>query len=136
MPAAGCRRCPLKKNRIPRQVPKGPALIGVGRHKWFGNKNKWGQMGTEVMCMSRFYLRYLKGFLKESRLGFVIVYDKPLQYLSKTLTCSPKVTLSNIRKGLVNVYIPLPIQYLNGSLSKPLRTLKVYFRDNYISFEK
>ena len=52
----------------------------------------------------------------------------PLQYLSKTFTCSSKVTLPNIRKGLVKVTFPSHLQYLNGSLSKSLRSLKVYFR--------
>ena len=52
----------------------------------------------------------------------------PLQYLSKTFTCSLKVTLPNIRKGLVKVTFPSHLQYLNGSLSKSLRSLKVYFR--------
>ena len=51
-----------------------------------------------------------------------------LQYLSKTFTCSSKVTLPNIRKGLVKVTFPSHLQYLNGSLSKSLRSLKVYFR--------
>ena len=56
------------------------------------------------------------------------MYDTPpLQYFSKTFTCSSKVTLPNIRKGLVKVTFPLPFQYLNGSLSKSLSTLKVYF---------
>ena len=52
----------------------------------------------------------------------------PLQYLSKTFTRSSKVTLPNIRKGLVKVTFPSHLQYLNGSLSKSLRSLKVYFR--------
>ena len=52
----------------------------------------------------------------------------PLQYLSKTFTHSSKVTLPNIRKGLVKVTFPSHLQYLNGSLSKSLRSLKVYFR--------
>ena len=52
----------------------------------------------------------------------------PLQYLSKTFTHSSKVTLPNIRKGLVKVTFPSHLQYLNGSLPKSLRSLKVYFR--------
>ena len=52
----------------------------------------------------------------------------PLQYLSKTFTRSSKVTLPNIRKGLVKVTFPSHLQYLNGSISKSLRSLKVYFR--------
>ena len=52
----------------------------------------------------------------------------PLQYLSKTFTYLSKVTLPNIRKGLVKVTFPSHLQYLNGSLSKSLRSLKVYFR--------
>ena len=51
----------------------------------------------------------------------------PLQYLSKTFTRSSKVTLPNIRKGLVKVTFQSHLQYLNGSLSKSLRSLKVYF---------
>ena len=54
-----------------------------------------------------------------------------LQYLSKTFSRSSKVTLPNIRKGLVNVTIPSQLQYLNGSLSKSLKSLKVYFRAVY-----
>ena len=57
------------------------------------------------------------------------MYDmSPLQYLSKTFTCSSKVTLTNIRKGLVKVTFASHLQYLNGSLSKSLRSLEVYFR--------
>ena len=52
----------------------------------------------------------------------------PLQDLSKTFTHSSKVTWPNIRKGLVKVTFPSHLQYLNGSLSKSLRSLKVYFR--------
>ena len=48
----------------------------------------------------------------------------PLQYLSKTFTRSSKVTSPNIRKGLVKVTFPSHFQYLNGSLSKSLRSLK------------
>ena len=55
----------------------------------------------------------------------------PLQDLSKTFTHSSKVTLPNIRKGLVRVTFPSHLQYLNGSLSKSLRSLKVYFRAVY-----
>ena len=56
------------------------------------------------------------------------MYDiPPLQYLSKTFTCLSKVTLPKIRKGFVKVIFPLPFEYLNGSLSKSLSTLKVYF---------
>ena len=51
-----------------------------------------------------------------------------LQYLSKTCTSSSKVTLLNIRKGFVKVTFPSPLQYLNGSLSKSLRSFKIYFR--------
>ena len=50
-----------------------------------------------------------------------------LQYLSMTFTCSLKVTLPNTRKCLVKVTFPSPFQYLNGSLYKSLRSLKVYF---------
>ena len=54
------------------------------------------------------------------------MYDiLPLQYLPKTFTCSSNVTLPNIRKGLVKVTFPLPLEYLNSSLFK---TLNVYFR--------
>ena len=52
----------------------------------------------------------------------------PLQYLSRTFTCLSKVTLPKIREGFVKVTFPLPFQYLNGSLSKSVSTLKVYFR--------
>ena len=38
-----------------------------------------------------------------------------------------KVTLPNIRKGLVKVTFSSPSQCLNGSLSKSLRYIKVYF---------
>ena len=55
----------------------------------------------------------------------------PLQELYKTFTRSSKVTLPNIRKGLVKVTFPSHLQYLNGSLSKSLRSLKVYFRAVY-----
>ena len=55
------------------------------------------------------------------------VYDtSPLQYLSKTFTCSSKVTLPNIRKGLVKV--TFPSRTFTMALSKSLRSLKVYFR--------
>ena len=54
----------------------------------------------------------------------------PLQYLSKTFTS--KVTLPNIRKGLVKVTFASHLQYLNGSLSKSLRSLKVYFHAVYV----
>ena len=49
-------------------------------------------------------------------------------------TCSSEVTLPHIRKGLVNVTFPSPFQYFNGSLSKTLKFLKVYFRAVYYSF--
>ena len=39
-----------------------------------------------------------------------------------------KWQLPNIRKGLVKMTFLLHLQYLNGSLSKSLRSLKVYFR--------
>ena len=52
----------------------------------------------------------------------------PLQDLSKTFTHSSMVTFPNIRKGLVKVNFPSHLQYLYGSLSKSLRSLKVYFR--------
>ena len=56
--------------------------------------------------------------------GFVnVYYISAFQYLSKTFS---KVTLPNIRKGLVKVTFPSPLQYLNGSLFKPLLSLKVY----------
>ena len=51
-----------------------------------------------------------------------------LQYLSKTCTCSSKVTLPNIMKGFVKVTFPSPLQNLEGPLSKSLRSLKIYFR--------
>ena len=51
-----------------------------------------------------------------------------LQDLSKTFTCLSKVTLPNIKKGLVKVTFQSPFQYPNGSLSKSLWSLKVYFR--------
>ena len=57
-----------------------------------------------------------------------MIERSPLQYLSKTFTRSSKVTFPNIRKGLVKVTFPSHLQYLNGSLSKSLRSLKVYFR--------
>ena len=47
----------------------------------------------------------------------------PFQYLSFYMFI--KVTLPNIRKSLVNVSFPSPLQYLNGSLSKYLSS--VYF---------
>ena len=60
---------------------------------------------------------------------FVNVMERsPLQYLSKTFTRSSKVTFPNIRKDLVKVTFPSHLLYLNGSLSKSLRSLKVYFR--------
>ena len=66
---------------------------------------------------------------KREPLRFVNVMERSyLQYLSKTFTCSSKVTLPNISKGLVKVTFPSHLQYLNGSLSKSLRSLKVYFR--------
>ena len=50
---------------------------------------------------------------KESHYGFVGVYEiLPFQHLSKAITCSSKVTLPNIRKGLVQVTLPSPLQYL------------------------
>ena len=55
-----------------------------------------------------------------------------LQYLSKKFTCTSKVTLFNIRKGLVMGTISSPLQQLNGSLSNPLRCLKVYFCSVYV----
>ena len=55
----------------------------------------------------------------------------PLPYLSKTFACSSKVTLPNIRKGLVKVTFPSPSQHRIGSLFKSLRSLKVYFRAVY-----
>ena len=60
----------------------------------------------------------------------------PLQDLSKTFARSSKVTLPNIRKGLVKVTFPSHLQYLNGSLSKSLRSLKVYFRAVNVVSEK
>ena len=67
--------------------------------------------------------------MEREPLRFVNVMERSyLQYLSKTFTCSSKVTLPNIRKGLVKVTFPSHLQYLNGSLSKSLRSLKVYFR--------
>ena len=67
--------------------------------------------------------------LEREPLRFVNVMERsPLQYLSKTFTRSSKVTLPNIRKGLVKVTFPSHLQYLNGSLSKSLRSLKVNFR--------
>ena len=67
--------------------------------------------------------------MEREPLRFVNVMERsPLQYLSKTFTHSSKVTLPNIRKGFVKVTFPSHLQYLNGSLSKSLRSLKVYFR--------
>ena len=43
-----------------------------------------------------------------------------LQYLSKTLTHSSKVTLPNIGEGIEKVTFQSPLKYLNGSLSKTL----------------
>ena len=51
-----------------------------------------------------------------------------VQYLSKTFTCSPNGTLPNKGKALVKVNFLSHLQYLSGSLSKPLSLLKVYFR--------
>ena len=43
------------------------------------------------------------------------MYDiSPVQHLSKTFTCSSKVTLLNIRKALVKVTFATPLQYLSG----------------------
>ena len=71
--------------------------------------------------------------LEREPLRFVNVMERsPLQYLSKTFTRSSKVTLPNIRKGLVKVTFPSHLQYPNGSLSKSLRSLKVYFCAVYI----
>ena len=67
--------------------------------------------------------------LEREPLRFVNVMERsPLQYLSKTFNRSLKVTLPNIRKVLVKVTFPSHLQYHNGSLSKSLRSLKVYFR--------
>ena len=55
----------------------------------------------------------------------------PLQYLSKTFTCLSKVTLPNFRENLVKVTLPSPLQCLDGSLYKFLRSLKVYFHAVY-----
>ena len=67
--------------------------------------------------------------MEREPLRFVNVMERsPLKYLSKTFTRSSKVTLPKIRKGLVKVNFPSHLQYLNGSLSKSLRSLKVYFR--------
>ena len=38
----------------------------------------------------------------------------------------------DIRKYLVNVTFPTPLNYLNGSLSKCLSSLKVYFIKSYV----
>ena len=65
-------------------------------------------------------------------LRFVNVME-PLQYLSKTFTYSSKVAMPNIRKGLVKVTFQSHLQYLNGSLSKALRSLKVYFRTVFVA---
>ena len=54
------------------------------------------------------------------------MYDiPPLQYLSETFTCSSKVTLSNISKGLVKVTFPLP--HLYNTLMALIPNLKDYF---------
>ena len=67
--------------------------------------------------------------MKREPLRFVNVMERsPLQYISKTFTRSSKVTLPNIMKGLVKVTFPSHLQYLNGFISKSLRSLKVYFR--------
>ena len=51
-----------------------------------------------------------------------------LYHLSNAFSCSSNVTLPKIRKGLVRVTFPSHLQYINGSLSKSLISLKVYFR--------
>ena len=53
------------------------------------------------------------------------------QYLSSAFT--PNITLPNIRKGLVMMTFPSHSQYLNGSFSKGLRSLKVYLRAVFVS---
>ena len=70
-------------------------------------------------------------FWKRRHKCFVNVYDMSLlQYLSKTFTCSSKVTVPFYRRGLVNVTFPSPLQYINDSLSKPLISAKVMKSDN------
>ena len=49
-------------------------------------------------------------------------------------SCSSKVTLSNIRRGLVKVTFPSPLQYLKGSLSKPLSSFNVCFNTANVAF--
>ena len=44
------------------------------------------------------------------------MYDKPVSppsTFSNAFTCSSKITLTNIRKGLVKVTFPLHLQYLH-----------------------
>ena len=50
------------------------------------------------------------------------------QILSNAVTHSSKVTLRNIMKGPVKVTFPTHLQYLIGSVSKSLSSLKVYCR--------
>ena len=60
------------------------------------------------------YIHCTKVDLYVLDIGFVNVYDiSPLQYLSKTFTCSSKVTLHSIRKCLVKVTFTSLLQYLN-----------------------
>ena len=67
--------------------------------------------------------------MEREPLRFVNAMERShLQDLSKTFTRSSKMTLPHIRNGLVKVTFPSHLQYLNGSLSKSLRSLKVYFR--------
>ena len=59
------------------------------------------------------------------------------QYFPNTFTSPSKITLPNIRKGLVKLIFPLHLLYLNGSLSKRFKSLEVYFShsDTYITYE-
>ena len=58
----------------------------------------------------------------------------PLQYLSRTFTCTSKLILPFIMKGIVKVTFPSPLQYLKGPLLKSLRSLKVQFRQYPATF--
>ena len=67
---------------------------------------------------------------KRLKRGFVrcMKYHLSNTIISDAFTSSSNVTLLNLRKGLVKMTFPSHLQYLNGSLSKLLRSLKVYFR--------